>query len=125
MAAPVIEVRDVGKGFTRPVVHRDTLREHVFAGFSRRATQRFTVLDRDNMAETSQEAKILGSAQTLRGATYVITGDDRPNGTDAFQATFFVGLNCAGRVGPSATPVPFGPRNCSQSFVTEGFAFWA
>jgi len=45
MAAPVIEVRDVGKGFTRPVVHRDTLREHVFAGFSRRATQRFTVLD--------------------------------------------------------------------------------
>jgi len=38
-------------------------------------SQRFTVLDRDNMAETSQEAKILGSAQTLRGATYVITGD--------------------------------------------------
>ena len=45
MAAPIIEVRDVAKSFTRPAVHRNTLREHVFAGFSRRATQRFTVLD--------------------------------------------------------------------------------
>lgn len=38
-------------------------------------SQRFSVLDRDNMAETSQEAKIQGTAQTLRGASYVITGD--------------------------------------------------
>ena len=45
MAAPIIEVRDVAKAFTRPAVHRNTLREHVFSGFSRRATQRFTVLD--------------------------------------------------------------------------------
>ena len=43
--APVIEVRDVGKSFTRPAVHRNTIREHVFAGFRPRATQRFTVLD--------------------------------------------------------------------------------
>lgn len=45
MAVPVIEVRDVAKAFTRPTVHRNTLREHVFAGFKRRAMQRFTVLD--------------------------------------------------------------------------------
>jgi len=45
MAAPIIEVRDVAKAFTRPTVHRNTLREHVFAGFRRRSTQRFTVLD--------------------------------------------------------------------------------
>jgi len=38
-------------------------------------SQRFSVLDRDNMAETSQEAKLQGTAQTLRGASYVVTGD--------------------------------------------------
>lgn len=38
-------------------------------------SQRFAVLDRDNMSETSQEAKLQGAAQTLRGAAYVVTGD--------------------------------------------------
>jgi curli biogenesis system outer membrane secretion channel CsgG len=38
-------------------------------------SQRFSVLDRDNMAESSQEAKLQGAAQTLRGASYIITGD--------------------------------------------------
>jgi curli biogenesis system outer membrane secretion channel CsgG len=38
-------------------------------------SQRFTVLDRDNMAEISQEAKLQGTAQTLRGASFVVTGD--------------------------------------------------
>jgi curli biogenesis system outer membrane secretion channel CsgG len=38
-------------------------------------SQRFAVLDRDNMSETSQEAKLQGSAQTLRGAAFVVTGD--------------------------------------------------
>ena len=38
-------------------------------------SQRFSVLDRENMAETSQEAKLLGTNQTLRGASYVVTGD--------------------------------------------------
>jgi len=38
-------------------------------------SQRFAVLDRDNMTETSQEAKLQGTAQTLRGAAYVVTGD--------------------------------------------------
>ena len=36
---------------------------------------RFSVLDRNNMAETLQEAKLQGQAQSLRGATYVVTGD--------------------------------------------------
>src|SRR5258705_8860895 len=56
----------------------------------------------------------------------VTTGDDRPNGTAAFQARFLLAPNCAGKVEPSATPVPFGPRNCSQSFVAvagECFVF--
>ncbi len=38
-------------------------------------SQRFAVQDRENLAETSQEARLQGSAQTLRGATYVVTGD--------------------------------------------------
>lgn len=38
-------------------------------------SQRFAVLDRDNMAETSQEAKLQGTNQTIRGAAYVVTGD--------------------------------------------------
>lgn len=38
-------------------------------------SQRFAVQDRDNMAETGQEAKIQGAAQRLRGAAYVVTGD--------------------------------------------------
>ena len=38
-------------------------------------SQRFSVLDRDNMTETGQEAKLQGASQTLRGAAYVVTGD--------------------------------------------------
>jgi curli biogenesis system outer membrane secretion channel CsgG len=38
-------------------------------------SQRFAVLDRDNMSETSQEAKLQGAAQALRGASFVVTGD--------------------------------------------------
>jgi curli biogenesis system outer membrane secretion channel CsgG len=38
-------------------------------------SQRFSVLDRDNMAEIGQEAKLQGAAQALRGASYVVTGD--------------------------------------------------
>lgn len=38
-------------------------------------SQRFAVLDHDNMAETGQEAKLQGTAQSLRGASYVVTGD--------------------------------------------------
>lgn len=38
-------------------------------------SQRFNVLDRDNMTETSQEARIRGQSQTLKGADFVVTGD--------------------------------------------------
>ena len=38
-------------------------------------TGRFNVLDRTNMSEAAQEAKISGRAQTLKGATYLISGD--------------------------------------------------
>lgn len=38
-------------------------------------SQRFNVLERDNMNEISQEARLQGAAQTLRGASFLITGD--------------------------------------------------
>ena len=38
-------------------------------------SNRFSVLDRDNMAEIKQEAAIQGTAQQLKGADYVVTGD--------------------------------------------------
>lgn len=38
-------------------------------------TGRFNVLDRDNMGEIGQEAKIKQQTQKLKGADYVITGD--------------------------------------------------
>lgn len=38
-------------------------------------TNRFNVLDRDNMAEIKQEAAIQGATQQLKGADFVVTGD--------------------------------------------------
>ncbi len=38
-------------------------------------SNRFIVLDRENLSEIKQEAEISGTAQKLRGAYYVITGD--------------------------------------------------
>lgn len=38
-------------------------------------TNRFSVLDRDNMGEIQQEAAIKGQAQRLKGADYVVSGD--------------------------------------------------
>lgn len=38
-------------------------------------SQRFTVLERDNLSEAAQEAKFQGAAQQIKGANYVITGD--------------------------------------------------
>ena len=37
-------------------------------------TNRFNVLDRDNMTETKQESTISGVNQTLKGADFVVTG---------------------------------------------------
>lgn len=38
-------------------------------------SQRFSVLDRENLAETKQESLFQGRAQSIRGADYVVTGD--------------------------------------------------
>ncbi|MBC3766359.1 CsgG/HfaB family protein [Neptunicella marina] len=38
-------------------------------------TNRFTVLDRDNMQALADEAELTGSKQTISGAKFIITGD--------------------------------------------------
>ena len=38
-------------------------------------SQRFNVLDRDNLAETKQEAQFKAQTQSIRGADFVVTGD--------------------------------------------------
>lgn len=38
-------------------------------------TQRFNVLDRDNLSELKQEAQFKAQAQNIRGADFVVTGD--------------------------------------------------
>lgn len=38
-------------------------------------SQRFSVLERENMGEIAQEAKLAGAQQSLRGASHLITGD--------------------------------------------------
>ena len=38
-------------------------------------SQRFNVLDRDNLAETKQEAQFQARAQAIKGADFVVTGD--------------------------------------------------
>lgn len=45
----------------------------------------------------------------------VRTGEECPGGIEVFQTTFFWGENSVGKVLPSATPAPLGPRNCDQS----------
>ena len=55
-------------------------------------SQRFSVLDRENMAETSQEAKLQGTAQTVKGASYVVTGDITEFGRKEVGDTQFFGV---------------------------------
>jgi len=38
-------------------------------------SNRFSVMDRDNMGELAQEAKLNNQTQALKGANYVVTGD--------------------------------------------------
>ncbi|MCL2197172.1 MAG: CsgG/HfaB family protein [Treponema sp.] len=55
-------------------------------------TNRFTVLDRDNMEEIRREAQIRGETQNLIGATHVITGDVSEFGRKEVTNTAFFGV---------------------------------
>ena len=55
-------------------------------------TNRFTVLDRDNMEEARREAEIGSTAQELKGATYLITGDVTEFGRRELGKYLFFGI---------------------------------
>src|SRR6516164_9791404 len=44
-----------------------------------------------------------------------VIGEDRPAGAGTFHLRFLVGPNSTGGFWPSATPDPFGPRNCGHA----------
>lgn len=86
-AAPYVGVRlpiSVGKFDNRSSFMRGVFSDNVDRLGSQAKTtlvahlqqsQRFAVLDRDNLSETGQEAQLQGTVQALRGAAYVVTGD--------------------------------------------------
>ncbi len=61
-------------------------------------SQRFSVQERENLAETGQEARLQGTAQTLRGASYVITGDISEFGRKEVGDMQFFGVLGRGKV---------------------------
>ena len=60
-------------------------------------SQRFSVLERENMNEISQEAKLQGVAQTVRGASFLITGDITEFGRKEVGDQQFFGVLGRGR----------------------------
>lgn len=60
-------------------------------------TGRFNVLDRENMSEIGQEARIKGEAQTLKGADYVVTGDVTEFGRKEVGDRQFFGILGSGK----------------------------
>ncbi|QHQ26853.1 curli production assembly protein CsgG [Xanthomonas albilineans] len=60
-------------------------------------TNRFRVLDRDNMGEIKQEADIKRQAQQLKGADYVITGDVTEFGRKEIGDTQLFGIMGRGK----------------------------
>jgi len=55
-------------------------------------TNRFTVLDRDNMEQALREAQIRGTVQQLQGATHIVTGDVTEFGRREVSDMQFFGL---------------------------------
>jgi len=58
-------------------------------------TNRFTVLDRDNMEEAKREAEIGGATQEIMGAAYLVTGDVAEFGRK--EVTDYQGFGIFGR----------------------------
>ena len=55
-------------------------------------TNRFSVLDRDNMAALAEEARLTGTKQVLSGAKFVVTGDVTEFGRKAIGDRQLFGL---------------------------------
>ncbi|MFJ4141338.1 CsgG/HfaB family protein [Pseudomonas sp. NPDC089734] len=86
-------------------------------------TNRFNVLDRDNMAEIQQEAAIKATAQRLKGADYVVTGDVTEFGRKEVGDHQLFGLLGRGKTQIAYAKVALNIVNISTSevvFSTQG-----
>lgn len=80
-------------------------------------SQRFSVLDRDNLAEAKQEAQLQGAAQSLRGASYVITGDITEFGRKDVGDTQFFGVLGRGKTQVAYSKITLNVVNALTSEV--------
>ncbi|MGY4489935.1 CsgG/HfaB family protein [Pseudomonas sp. TE3610] len=80
-------------------------------------TNRFNVLDRDNMGEIAQEAAIKGQAQKLKGADYVVTGDVTEFGRKEVGDQQFFGILGRGKTQVAYAKVALNIVNISTSEV--------
>ncbi|WP_410961121.1 CsgG/HfaB family protein, partial [Salmonella sp. SAL4457] len=82
-------------------------------------TNRFNVLDRDNMSEIQQEAAIKGQAQRLKGADYVVTGDVTEFGRKEVGDRQLVGILGRGKSQLANAKVALNSVNNSTSEVVD------
>ena len=86
-------------------------------------TGRFNVLDRANLTELTQEAKIKGQSQQLKGATYVITGDVTEFGRKEVGDRQLFGILGRGKIQVAYAKVNLNVVNVNTSevvFSTQG-----
>ncbi|WP_211472976.1 CsgG/HfaB family protein [Collimonas humicola] len=86
-------------------------------------TNRFNVLDRDNMEEMKQEAAIQKQAQTLKGADYVVTGDVTEFGRKEVGDQQLFGILGRGKIQTAYAKVSLNIVNVKTSevvFSTQG-----
>ncbi|PFH08106.1 curli biogenesis system outer membrane secretion channel CsgG [Collimonas sp. PA-H2] len=86
-------------------------------------TNRFNVLDRDNLEEMKQEAAIQKQAQTLKGADYVVTGDVTEFGRKEVGDQQLFGILGRGKVQTAYAKVSLNIVNIKTSevvFSTQG-----
>ncbi|WP_211440706.1 CsgG/HfaB family protein [Collimonas humicola] len=86
-------------------------------------TNRFNVLDRDNMEEMKQEAAIQKQAQSLKGADYVVTGDVTEFGRKEVGDQQLFGILGRGKIQTAYAKVSLNIVNVKTSevvFSTQG-----
>ena len=78
---------------------------------------RFTLVDRDNMKQIAQEAKIKGQAQALKGADFAITGDVTEFGRKETGDRQLFGILGSGKVQVAYSKVTLNVVNVTTSEV--------
>src|SRR2546429_1785893 len=80
-------------------------------------SQRFNVLDRENLAETKQEAQFKSQSQSIRGADFVVTRDISEFGRKDVGDRQLFGILCRGKTQVSYTKATLNIVNSISSEV--------